>query len=150
MMIESRRRAYLAALGFDVWCTRPPAPDFDRLILHAGEGDTLLVCDQPGDMESPLASDITRALAGAAVWACPDPDGRAESLSLGEAIAQCLATRVVVFGAGLIQQIFKGEAPLVVGSARILSAPRITDLATNGSAKRVLWKELNGLPEALP
>jgi len=149
MMIESRRRAYLDALGFDVWCTRPPAPDFDRFLLQAGEGDTLLVCDQPCDLENPLVSDITRALAGAAVWAWPDPEGRVESLSLGEAVAQCLATRVVVFGSGLIQQIFKGEAPLVVGSARILSAPRINDLAVDGSAKRVLWKELNGLPETL-
>lgn len=148
-MIESRRRAYLDALGFDVWCIRPPAPDFDRLTLQPGEGDTLLVCDLPGDPESQLASDITRALGGAAVWAWPEPDGGEASLSLAEAITKRLFTRVVVFGAGLRQQIFKGEPPLVVGSARILSAPRISDLANNGSAKQALWNELNGLPTTL-
>ncbi len=144
-MNESRRRAYLEAMGFDIWSAKPPETEANRLLVQAGQGDTLLVCDSPGVTESPFASDIARVLGGAVVWAWPDPAGSFASPTLEEAVGQHLFTRVVLFGAGLGLHLFRGEAPLVVGSARILVTRRIEDLVASGSAKLVFWNQLSGL-----
>ena len=52
-MIESQRRAYLDAMGLDVWSIKPPQPEFDRLIFQPGEGSTLLICDAPRSNGNP-------------------------------------------------------------------------------------------------
>jgi len=144
-MIESRRRAYLEAMGFDIWSAKPPEKEANRLLIQAGEGDTLLVSDLPAVAENPFAWDVARALGGAVVWASPDPEGRSGSPTLEDAVGQHLFTRVVLFGEGLSHQLFKSGTPLVVGSARILVTRRLEDLAENGRAKHAFWNQLSGL-----
>lgn len=143
-MIESQRVAYLEALGFDVWKAKPAEPDFNRLVLQPGEGGTLLICELPDATASRIAADISRALVGDAVWAWPDPESARELPRLEDAVSQQLFTRVVVFGKNLQQHLFKGEVPAVVGSAGIILAERLEDLAVQGRAKRALWEQISG------
>lgn len=143
-MIESRRRAYLDALGLDLWSIRPPEPEFDRLLLQPGEGGTLLICDLPDATATRIAGDITRALGGEVVWAWPDPQGDLQSPSLQQVVEQYLFTRVVVFGTTLGRRIFRGAAPPVLGSTSITLADGLDELAVRGSAKKNLWRMLSG------
>jgi hypothetical protein len=95
---EARRRAYLEALGFDVWVARSAAPgggaqpaasfdapleaSFDALADHqhgriqvgSGRGSTLLVCSSAADSASKFAADVVRALGGDPAWAWPIRD----------------------------------------------------------------------------
>jgi hypothetical protein len=141
-MMETRRRAYLEALGLDVWAIKPPPPQLDRLVLQPGNGQTLLLCQQPEETAQRIAGDIARVLDQDVVWAWPDPDGRAASASLEEAIGQHLFTRVVVFGAALANRVCRGEAPRVIGSASILVTGSVSELAVRGSAKQAFWEAL--------
>lgn len=141
-MIEPRRRAYLEALGFDVWVARPPPPEWDRLVVGPGQGSTLLVCASPEQSASRLAGDIARAVGGDPAWAWPDPEGSSESPGLEDAVKDGLFTRVVVFGESNAKQLFGGEAPAVVFSAQVGLATDIDELATRGTAKQQLWKLL--------
>lgn len=143
-MIESRRRAYLEAMGFDIWSARLPEPESNRLLVQPGEGDTLLVCDLPDLATSQLAGDVARALGGKVVWAWPDPEGGLDKPTLEDAVDQYLVTRVVVFGAGLVGRLYKGEVPSVVGSALILVTDCLEDLASFGRAKLAFWNQISG------
>ena len=143
-MIESQRRAYLDAMGLDVWSIKPPEPEFDRLIFQPGEGSTLPICDAPETTATRIAGDIARALAGKVVWAWPDPEGSPQSPTLEQAVGQYLFTRVVLFGDGLARQLFRGDAPLVTDSASITVSIGLGDLAVRGNAKQILWKQLFG------
>jgi len=141
-MIESRRRAYLDAMGLDVWALKPPPPQPDRLVFQPGDGDTLLLCQEPDETANRIAGDIARALGHAVVWAWPEPAGTAQSASLEQAIGQHLFTRVIVFGHALAGRVFKGNAPPVMGSARILVTQSLDQLAVRGSAKQAFWEQL--------
>lgn len=143
-MIESRRRAYLDAMGFDIWSVKPPEPEPDRLVLQPGDGDTLLVCEGPDVTASRFAGDLARVLEGKTVWSWPDCEGRSDSPSLEGAVEQFLFTRVVFFGEKLVRNLFKGKVPAVVGSARIIIAPDIEELAVRGTAKFAFWNQLCG------
>ena len=143
-MIESQRRAYLDALGLEVWSIKPPEPQFDRLLLQPGEGSTLLICNAPEATATRLAGDIVRALAGKVIWAWPDPAGSPQSPTLEQAVGQYLFTRVVLFGDSLARQMFGGDAPLVTASASITVCDGLDELAVRGNAKRLLWKQLSG------
>jgi len=143
-VIESQRRAYLDALGLDVWSIKPPEPQFDRLLFQPGKGSTLLICDAPEATATRLAGDIARALAGKVVWAWPDPAGNPQSPTLEQAVGQYLFTRVVLFGDNLARKIFRGDVPLVTASASITVSDRLDELAVRGNAKHVLWKQLAG------
>ena len=145
-MIESRRRAYLEALGFDVWVARPPPPEPGRLVVSPDPSATLLVCGVPEDSATRIAGDIVRALGGEASWAWPDTGGGAASVSLADAIADCLVTRVILFGPGPARWLFQGEIPEVLGSAAIAAAPGLDELAGRGGAKRSLWRLLQAFP----
>ncbi|MGD8346475.1 MAG: hypothetical protein PVI83_04475, partial [Lysobacterales bacterium] len=81
-MNEARRRAYLEAMGFDVWVQKPPPPLENRLVVGPGRGNTLLICATPELSASKLAADIARAVGGEPAWAWPDPEGRPESPDL--------------------------------------------------------------------
>ena len=143
-MIESQRLAYLDALGIDVWSIKPPEPHFDRLLFQPGEGSTLLICDAPEATATRLAGDITRALAGNVVWAWPDLQGSPQSPTLEQAVGQYLFTRVVLFGDGLARRMFRGDAPLVTASASITVSDGLDELAVQGNAKHLLWKQISG------
>jgi hypothetical protein len=142
-MTEARRRAYLQAIGLDVWKIKPPPPSPDRLVLQPGNGRTLLICQVPEETAHRLAGDIARVLDQDVVWAWPDPDGREETVSLKEAIGQHLFTRVVVFGPALASRVCKGEVPDVIGSASFLFTRDIGELAVSGSAKQAFWEQLS-------
>jgi hypothetical protein len=143
-MTELRRRAYLEAMGLDVWALKPPPPKPGQLVIQPGSGDTLLLCQQPEETAGRLAGDIARALAQGGVWAWPDQGGYSESTSLEQAIACHLFTRVVVFGEGLAREIFKADVPPVIGSASILVVDTMDEITVRGSAKQALWKHLSG------
>ena len=143
-MLETRRRAYLEVMGYDIWSAKPAQPDANRLLLQPGNGDVLMVCDAPNVSAGPLAEDIARALGDNVVWAWSDPEGRPENPTLEEAIEQQLFSRVILFGSTLPNRFFKNEIPLVLGSARIVSTHSLDDLLMQGSARLSLWKQLSG------
>lgn len=143
-MLESRRRAYLEVMGYDIWSSKAAAPDLNRLLLQPGNGEMLLVCDNPDAADGMLAGDIVRALGGSVVWAWPDPQGRPDSPTLGEAVRQQRFTRVLLFGSALAGRMFEGDVPLVLGSARIVSIHSLEELALQGSARQSLWNQLVG------
>jgi DNA polymerase III psi subunit len=142
-MIESRRLAYLDAMGFDLWSAKPPEPEIDRLLLQPGEGRVLLICDGPDATATRIAADISRALAADVVWAWPDPSAGPESLTLEQAVDQYLFTRAILFGAGLGHSLFRGDAPLATGSARITVSDSLDELAVRGEAKRAFWMQIS-------
>jgi len=141
-MIESRRRAYLDAMGFDTWLLKPAPVERNRLLFSPGESGTLLVCNSPEASVTRFAGDVARALGTRPVWAWPDPDGGQESRTMGEAIGQYLFTRVILFGSTLGRQLFEAAVPEVVGSARIIVAPELDDLQDRGVAKQAFWRRL--------
>lgn len=143
-MLETRRRAYLEVMGFDIWSTKPAMPDQNRLLLQSGRGDVLLVCDSPTVSTGPIAGDIARALGGKVVWAWPDPEGKPDSLTLAEAVRQRLFTRVLLFGSNVADRVFEDEIPVVLGSARVLSTFSLKELSVQGSARLSLWNQLSG------
>jgi hypothetical protein len=144
-MIESRRRAYLDAIGLDVWSLRPPEPEFNRLLFQPGTGGTLLICDTPDATATRIAGDIARALGGEVVWAWPDPEGNPQSLTLEQAVDQYLFTRVVLFGTGLGRRMFLSGAPQVAGSAGVTVTDKLDELAVRGNTKQEFWKQLSGM-----
>ena len=138
-MIEARRRAYLEAIGLDVWLIRPTAEERGCLAVNAGRGSTLLICPSSADCLTDVAADVARALGGDPVWAWLDPlpeDGgeRLESL-----IAQRLITRVLLLGPAAERSLFQGDAPEIVGSATVSVAPSLDDLASSASARKAFW-----------
>jgi DNA polymerase III psi subunit len=144
-MSEARRRAYLDALGLDVWLLRKPPTSGPRLVVNPGRSSTLLICASPEASASRCAADIARVLGDEPAWGWPDCEGRADALGLGEAIDRYLFTRVLVFGDGSGAQLFEGPAPPVLGSARIVMAPDLDELAVRGTAKKALWKVLSAV-----
>jgi DNA polymerase III psi subunit len=147
-MIESRRRAYLEALGIEVWVTRSAPPEPGRLIVSPDASGTLLICNVPEDSATRFAGDVVRALGGQATWAWPDPGGGENGVRLAAAIADRLITRVIVFGPGPARWLFGGEPPEAIGSAVIAAAPGLDELAGRASAKRAFWRLLQEFSDA--
>jgi hypothetical protein len=144
-MIEARRRAYLEAMGLDVWLSRSaPAANVTAaglLQLGPGDGSTLVVCAEPAESAGKFAGDLARALGAEPVWAWPDPAGGSGSTSLAEAIDNRLITRVLLFGDTAAGWLFPpGEVPAAVGSAAIVPLADMQELAVSGSAKQQLWR----------
>jgi len=145
---EARRRAYLEALGLPVWVLRdggageaPATAAGARLRICPGSGGTLLVCGSAAETASTLAADIVRAIGGDPAWAWPE---REEGVgdSLAEAVSERLLTAIVVFGVTLADEVFGGDAPAAVGSARVVVAPRMAALGAEPGARRTLWRQL--------
>lgn len=149
-MIEARRRAYLEAMGFDVWVARvatrsaeQPVSQSGLLVVGPGQGSTLLVCASAAETAGKFAADLTRALGGDPAWAWPDRDGSGgDSLGLEAAIGARLITRVFIFGADTARWLFVGAVPEVVGSATVTTLDGLGELAVRGAAKRALWRRL--------
>ena len=140
-MIEARRRAYLEALGLDVWVPRPPPPQRGRILLGADPAGTLLICAAPGDSATKFAGDVVRALGGQASWAWPDTGG-GEGVELAEAVAGHLITRIVLFGPEPARWLFPSDVPEVLGTAAVTVAPDLEELAVRGQAKHSLWRTM--------
>lgn len=141
-MIEARRRAYLEAMGFDVWLARPADPQWDRLLVSPGQGSTLFVCAGPDESESDISGDLSRAVGGDPAWAWPDPEGHPDNPRLEDAVRDRLFTRVIVFGESLAVRLFGAAPPDVLLSAAVNVSSDLGELATRGDAKRALWRLL--------
>lgn len=158
-MIETRRRAYLEAMGFDVWVARSAAQaetqveaqaatQFDagadeqwgRIQVGPGRGSTLLVCAAAAESASKFAADVVRALGGDPAWAWPGGGAGGDSCTLEEAIGAGLITRVFVFGDDAARWLFQGEIPSVVGSATVTSLAGLGEISRRGAAKQALWR----------
>ena len=142
-MIESRRRAYLDAMEIEVWSIKPPEPEYDRLLFRPGDGSTLLICGGPDATATRIAGDICRALGGEVVWAWPDPSPGSKQPKLEQAVGQYLFTRIIVFGAELGRQVFRGSAPSLMGSASISVTGSLDELAVRGNVKRAFWLQVS-------
>lgn len=143
-MNEARRRAYLEAMGYDVWVAKPPGPGPVRLVIGPGGGGDLLVCAAPDESSSKLAADIARVLGNDPVWAWPDPNGESDRPTVEEAVTDRLFTQMVVFGAGLARDLFGSQPPEVLGSSAVRIAPALDELAVRGTAKRAFWRLIGG------
>jgi hypothetical protein len=161
---EARRRAYLEAMGFDVWVARSAAPAADAqaaasfdaqsdaqvdtladrqsgcIQVGPGRGSTLLVCSSAADSASKFAADVVRALGGDPAWAWPVRGVGRDHLTLEAAIGARLITRVLVFGGDTVRWLFQGAIPPVVGSATVTPLAGLGEISLHGADKRALWR----------
>jgi DNA polymerase III psi subunit len=141
-MTEVRRRAYLEAMGLDIWLRKPPPAERDRLVVGPGAGSALLVCARPEASSGKLAADIARAIGSEPVWAWPEAEGDASNPTLEEAVGERLVTRLLIFGADLARALCGPKVPDVLLSAAVHVAPDLDELAARGSARRALWRAI--------
>ena len=141
-MTEGQRRAYLEALGFDVWIARPAAPEPGRLGIGGGRGSTLLVFRSAAEHGTELAADLARALGGDPVWSWLDPGADEETERLADIVSNRLITRVLLFGRDTGRCLFQAAPPATIGSAEVLELPGLDELANEALARRALWRLL--------
>jgi hypothetical protein len=143
-MKADRQRAYLDAMGIEVWRLRDTVAQVERtgpaIRLGPGGGGVLLLCSCAADASSLVATDIARALGAVPVWAWPQPEGGATTL--GDAVDEHLFTTVAVFGERLADDFFGGRVPASLNSARLVLLPSIEAVREQAAARRVLWQTL--------
>jgi len=148
---EVKRLQYLEAMGIEAWVSREHAiaraAGYQVLYeLGPGLGQTLFLCGRQEETALPIAGDIARCLIEAPVWGWQSSgtagQDRAESgISLEQAIQDRLFTRVLLCsGEVRVSEVDQKE---VIGSARIIHAPPLAQLAVNPAYKRLLWQQLN-------
>lgn len=127
-----------------VWSLREPAApeaplreSLAQLKLGPGSGGILLVCAADTDSASRLANDIDRVLGGSPVWAWPFTDTGAVNLNC--AIDENLFTRVAIFGRQLATQLFDGELPAHLNSAKLVLLPSMQEIQGRAESRRELW-----------
>jgi len=140
-MNEATRRAYLEALGIPVWIGKACADEAAGLVvagvdLGPGDGQVLLVCGGQDEPATRLAADIARALGAEPVWAWAGAPGT----GLAEAVSEKLFTTVLILGRALADGLLGRDTPRTVGSARILVAPGLDELAREPRARKALWR----------
>jgi hypothetical protein len=145
-MIEARRRAYLEAMGYDVWVARPAAAEAGHIGVSQGRDRTLLLCPSAADSKTDLAGDLARALGGDPVWGWLGPAAEENHLTLEDAIASHLITRVFLLGPEPGRSLFAGAIPETLGSATLTVVPSPDELAVSSNAKRTLWEKLRDGP----
>jgi hypothetical protein len=121
-----------------------PSTQEIRYEIGPGSGQTLVLCASREQAASPLASDIARCLDEVPVWGWQEkpvgPEGAAQAgLSLQSAIEDRLFTRVLLFCNLPAEP--SGQAQ-VIGSALVIRAPALPELANNPQQKRALWMQL--------
>lgn len=143
-MDSSLQQAYLEAMDIAVWSLRQPASpetgiakNHVQLKLSPGSAGSLLICAADTDSASRLANDISRALGSAPVWAWPSDD--AGTVDLPRAVEDNLFTTVAVFGEELALQLFEGELPAHLNSAKLVLLPSMRDIQNRADIRRALW-----------
>lgn len=143
-MPDNRQRAYLDAMGIDVWSLReaPDAPvsnlpESPGIKLGPGDGGVLLVCADDTDSASRLANDIERALGHVPVWSWPQEDEN--TVQLKTAVDEHLYTVVAIFGEELAGRFFDGELPGSLNSAKLVLLPSMQDIQSKADARKALW-----------
>jgi hypothetical protein len=145
-MSEARQRAYLEALDIPVWVRKSAAeqvPGFDSpaLRLGPGSGQVLLICAAVDEPAMRIATDVARSLKSEPVWAWPDHGAAGNDISA--TVKEHLFTTIVLFGKDLATQLFNVAIPESLGSARLLQAPSIGELARSPRARRSLWQAIS-------
>ena len=147
-MPDSTRQAYLEAMDIGVWKLRESVAlelgcevggevNTTRLKLGPGNSGALLICAADSDSAGRLANDINRVLGCTPVWAWPDEDQTA--ININQAVDENLFTTVAVFGNELAGQLFNGELPAHLNSAKLVVLPSIRDIASRADSRRELW-----------
>ena len=146
-MHSSLQQAYLEAMDIAVWSLRQPAsPETGtvknhlQLKLSPGNAGSLLICAVDADSAGRLANDISRTLGRAPVWAWPSDD--TGTVDLPCAVDDNLFTKVAIFGEELAMQLFEGELPAHLNSAKLVLLPSMRDIETLAKARRTLWATL--------
>lgn len=119
------------------------------LVVGPGNGSLLLICDGPADTSLPIAADIARCLAEEPVWGWPADSASAPGVPLEETVRDRMFTGVLAFGeaaAAAAGDTDKG----VRGSARILRAASMAELAADPAARRTLWSQLRATDWCAP
>ena len=145
-MSESLRRAYLQAMGIELWVSRRQPTGIAEPVLlgiGTGQGSTVVVCATPAEPTTPLGRDLERAIEAlqgqAPVWAWLDPLPEQDCATLAELIDRKLVTRVLVLGAGLAERLGAGQPGDVVASAAVVSLPGPAELGSSAAARRRAW-----------
>lgn len=140
--MEARRRAYLEAMGFDVWVARLSDAPGGRMGVSAASGSLLLVSASGADRDTALGGDLVRVLGGDPVWAWLHPQENETSETLENVVKSKLITQVIVLGAESKRYLFGAQAPDIIASARVTVAPSLQELGVSGRARRTLWAQL--------
>jgi len=148
---EVQRLQYLEAMGIEAWISSEHAVNRvanDRVFyeLGPGLGQTLLLCSRQEETALPIAGDIARCLIEAPVWGWQSAGTAGQShadnsVSLEHAIQDRLFTRVLLCSVDFNGS--EADQEEVIGSARIIHAPPLAQLAVNPAQKRRLWQQLN-------
>ncbi|MDH3902786.1 MAG: hypothetical protein OEU84_01320 [Xanthomonadales bacterium] len=146
-MHSSLQLAYLEAMDIAVWSSRKPASresgavtSHISLKLGPGNAGSLLICQADTDSAGRLANDISRTLGRAPVWAWPSDD--TGTVDLPRAVDDKLFTTVAIFGEELAMQLFEGELPDQLNSAKLVLLPSLRDIQNTSEARRNLWATL--------
>lgn len=153
--MDSRRLAYLDAMGIDVWQPRRVNEAAEtvaeqvrdttpRITIGAGDGDILCIVASASEAALKLAGDIGGAMRCAPAWSWPASDTEArESLTIAEAVAEKMLTRLLVFGDTLASTVFGADIPVAVSTARVHVVASLDELGRDVEAKRSLWRLMN-------
>lgn len=143
-MSDQQKRAYLEAMGIDVWRMRQqPVVETEEfhgdpgIRLGPGNGSTLLICADNTDSSSKLANDIVRALGNMPVWAWPQDDG--PSTGLASTVDEHLFTVVAVFGDELAGHFFGGDVPGNIKAAKLVVLPSMQAISSESDSRKQLW-----------
>ena len=145
-MMDALKLEYLEAMEVPVWVGRDPSATGNtvssQLRMGPGSSSVLLICRDDVESASPLAADICRSLPEPPVWAWPSVEG--EGTAIEDAISENLFTSVLVFGGGLADVLFHGSRPETLDQARIVTMPRLGEIARSAQQKRACWRLLCG------
>ena len=162
-MMAERQAAYLEAMGIPVFVPKDAVAETEveavvetevevaveteagpaevtGLRLGPGSGRFLLLCAGVEETAGKLAADIARVFPEQPVWAWPAAEGSGRGVD--EVVDEHLFTDMIVFGEAPAQVAFGGAAPGMTGSARVLLAPGMVELAADAAARKTLWLAL--------
>lgn len=141
--MQARRKAYLEAMGIPVWELREPTQAeaaAQAVQLGPGAGQVLLLGSTADESAAKLSSDVARCLKSEPVWGWPAGDESGARLE--DSVGERLFTHILVFGPETETALFGGPAPDVVGSAVVIRAPSLEEIAQSGAGRRKLWAVL--------
>ena len=141
--MQGRKKAYLEAMGIPVWELRNAVQTesaAQAVQLGPGAGQVLLLGSAADESAAKLSSDISRCLKSEPVWGWPAGDE--SGVRLEDSVGERLFTHVLVFGPETETVIFGGPAPDLVGSAVVVRAPSLEEIAQSGAGRRKLWAML--------
>lgn len=167
-MNSARQRAYLDAMGIEVWSLRQTPPSLETTTAHTREdeatndgaiddrtikdgiidgGPTLKLGSGSGGILLVCAADVDSASRLAndisrAMTSVPVwawPAEESTAVSLTAAVDDKLFTTVAIFGTDLAGQFVEGGLPTNMNSANLVILPSMQELQTQADARKSLW-----------